>query len=116
MGDARTDWVFGVLERAAVEGRRCPTNPEIAECLQKSGLRAAAGSIPGVLRTLVREGRIIVRVYGGNWRDVVIAAGPHAGKSTKGPPHGGKPYSVIDAVERTKRDSEPTWTRSTRRR
>lgn len=116
MDDARTDWVFGVLERAAVEGQRCPTNPEIAACLQKNGVRAAAGSIPGVLRALVREGRIVVRVYGGNWRDVVIVTGPHAGKSTKGPPHGGKPYSVIDAAERTKRDSQPTWTRTTRRR
>jgi|SRR5579885_2618950 len=111
MQDARADHVFSLLERAVEEHQRCPTNPEIAADLERHGYRAAAGTIPGLMRNLVRQGRIIIRVYGGNWRDIVICTGPHRGKSTAAAPHGGKPHTVIDATERARRDSQPKWSR-----
>jgi len=98
--------VFGIVERAASKGHRCPTNPEIAAKLNESGLTKAiaASSIPGVFRQLIRKGLVTVRVYGHNWRDVLILQGPHAGKATLPPPHGGKPHTVIDKAERERRD------------
>jgi hypothetical protein len=63
------------------------------------------------MRILVRQGRIVIRVYGGNWRDVLICAGRQAGKSTAPAPHGGRPHIVIDATERARRDSQPKWLR-----
>lgn len=111
MDDGRVDYVFGLLEQAALKEQRCPTNPEIAALLQKRGYRAAAGSIPGLLRALVRQGRIVIRVYGNNWRQVSLTAGTHDGKSTQVPPHGGKPHTVIDIAERARRDSQPKWKR-----
>ncbi len=71
--------VFALVKRAASEGRRCPTNAEIATDLNESGITksVAASSIPGVFRQLIRRGLVTVRVYGNNWRDVVILQGPH---------------------------------------
>jgi hypothetical protein len=104
--------VFTLVERAAIEGRRCPTNPEIAAYLRQQGVKAAAGSIPGLLRILVRENRIVVRVYASNWRDITICEGPHKGKATLPPSHGNDPYIVIDAAERARRDKEGgRWTK-----
>jgi hypothetical protein len=102
--------VYAVVEGAAMEGRRCPTNAEIAANLNASGLRksVAASSIPGVFRELIRRGLVTVRIYGNNWRDVMILQGPHAGKVTQPPPHGGKPHIVIDKAERERRDKGVT--------
>lgn len=61
--------------------------------------------MPGFFRRLTRDGRIIIRVYGGNWRDIVIRKGPHAGKATQPPPHGGEPHIMIDQIARAKRDA-----------
>lgn len=105
MGDTREDRVFALLETAAREGHRCPTNPELAAALSSQGDPIASSSVPKIIGRLVRGGRIIVRVYGHNWRDVVIQSGRHAGKTTMAPPSGGEPYIVIDAAERTKRDT-----------
>lgn len=103
--------VYALVERAARNGRRCPTNAEIAAELNKAGLTKAVspGSIPGVFRQLIRRGQITVRIYGNNWRDVVILEGPHAGKVTLPPPHGGKPHIVIDQAERERRDKAARW-------
>lgn len=47
--------VYTLVERAAKDGRRCPTDTKIATELNKSGLtRAAAGSITGIFRQLIR--------------------------------------------------------------
>jgi hypothetical protein len=92
------DWIFVIVEQAASEGRRCPTNPSLAKELGKRGFRLSGPTIPRFMKQLAREGRIIVRVYGNNWRDVVICGGPHAGKATMPPPHGGKPHTLIDAT------------------
>jgi hypothetical protein len=98
--------VYALVERAVVEGKRCPTNAEIAADLNKSGLTKpiAATSVPGVFRQLIRRGMVTVRVYGNNWRDVVILQGTNAGKATLPPPHGGKPHIVLDPDERARRD------------
>jgi len=103
--------VYALVERAAAEGRRCPTNAKIAADLNKSGLTkpVAASSIPGVFRQLIRRGLVTVRIYGNNWRDVVILQGPHAGKATLPPSHGGKPHIVIDQAERERRDRAARW-------
>lgn len=107
MKATKEECVYGLIERAAIEGRRCPKNSEIAEYLRWHIFpECSASSIPGYMRRLIREGRIIVRVYGHNWRDVIIVKGPHSGKRTLPPPHGGKPYIVIDASERAKRDAK----------
>jgi hypothetical protein len=96
--------IFSILEEAAASGMRCPTNPTIADHLAKKGFPVAATTIPSILRRLIRDGRIIIRVYGGNWRDVTLCTGAEAGKSTLPPPHGGNPYTILDAAERARRD------------
>lgn len=98
--------VLAMVERTASEGRRCPTNPEISDDFNELGITesVAASSIPGIFRQLIRRGLITVRVYGNNWRDVVILQGPRAGKVTLPPPHGGKPHIVIDKVGGERRD------------
>jgi len=103
--------VYTLVERAARARRRCPRNAEIAAELNRSGLTkaAVAGSVPGVFRQLIRQGLITVRIYKNNWRDVVILQGPHAGKSTLPPPHGGKPHIVIEQAERERRDKAARW-------
>ena len=97
---AKEAHVYALVERAAIEGRRCPTNAEIADDLNKSGLikPVAAASIPGVFRKLIQRRLVTVRIYGHNWRDVVIIKGPHAGKTTLPPPHGGKPYRILSST------------------
>lgn len=105
MSGTREDKVFALLEAAARTGRRCPTNPELAAALSSQGDPIAPSSVPKIIGRLVRGGRIIVRVYGHNWRDVVIQTGRHASKTTMAPPSGGQPYIVIDAAERMKRDA-----------
>jgi hypothetical protein len=105
MDDTREERVFALLEAAARAGHRCPTNPELAADLSSHGVPIASSSVPKIFGRLVREGRIVVRVYGHNWRDIVIQSGRYAGKATMAPPLGGEPYIVIDAAERTKRDA-----------
>jgi hypothetical protein len=95
--------IFALLQEAAVEGQRCPTNPQIAEHLSESGIKVAGTSIPGFLKSLILAGRIVVRVYARNWRGVTICSGSHAGKTTQPPPHGGKPHLILTADGRTGR-------------
>jgi len=95
-----------MIELAANEGRRCPTNADIANDLNASGITksVAASSIPSIIQRLIRRGLVTVRIYGHNWRDVMILEGTHAAKATLPPPHGGKPYIIIDQAERERRD------------
>lgn len=97
--------VFAILESAAASGQRCPTNPQIAEYLAKSGCRVGYTSVPAFVKKLTKHGQIEVRVYGSNWREVKICVGPSAGKTTMAPPHGGQPYLVLSAAGRTPRRS-----------
>lgn len=90
-----TDLVFGLLEAAATTGARCPTNAAICDVLQAQGVMIAAGTVPGIISALAKERRIEVRLYGHNWREVVIQSGPRAGQATQGPPGGGCPWRVI---------------------
>jgi hypothetical protein len=109
MAETAGDCLFALLQQVAAGGQRCPTNADITAYLRERGFRTAPRDI---LKCLTREGRVIVRVYANNWRDVVIATGPHTGKTTMPPPHHGKPYIVIDAIERAKRDAQPVPRRS----
>jgi hypothetical protein len=93
----RANEIFRFLEAAAMEGRRCPTNPEIAAHLETLGLSASAGGVPAVLGRLAREGKIIVRIYARNWRQVLIVSGPLQGAQTSPPSRGGEPHFVIAA-------------------
>ena len=104
--DSKEARVYAIVEQAAVEGRRCPTNAEIAADLNALGLWKPVGttSIPGILQQLVRQGFMTIRIYGLNWRDIIILQGPHTGKATLPPPYGGKPHIVIDQAERERRD------------
>jgi hypothetical protein len=98
--------VLAIVEKAAANGERCPTNPEIATRLQDQGIALRPSSIPNVLRELTRAGQIVTYVYGKNYRAIKICIGPQAGKSTAPPAHDSPPYIIIDANERNKRDSK----------
>ena len=109
--DDKAALVYKLIEQAAANGDRCPTNVTIAAALNKSGSNnsIAASSVPSILQRLVRSGMITIRIYGHNWRDICILSGPHAGKLTMPPPHGGKPHTIIDLEERLRRDKAPRW-------
>jgi hypothetical protein len=67
-------FTFGLLEKAADRGERCPIS---------SGPDAVKGTKPGDVAALEREGFISIHPRSGhNWRMVTILKGPHAGKST----------------------------------
>lgn len=102
----KVDRVFALLEQAAAKEARCPTNPDVAAHLREHGLpKTAPSSIPSITTKLVAQSQIVVRIYGNNWRVVTICTGPHAGKATMPPPHGGEPHTVLDAAELAKRRS-----------
>lgn len=92
---ARTQ-LLKLIEEAVLHKRRCPKNQELAEQLSRQGISVAGQTIPGLMRKLVQEGRLVVRIYGNNWRDIEICEGPLAGRTTLPPPHGGKPHTVLD--------------------
>jgi hypothetical protein len=101
------EWrLYALIEKAASEGRRCPTNAEIATHFRQTGVakHATPSGIPRLINQLIRRGLITVRIYGNNWRDVIILQGRHAGMTTSPPPHGGKPHLIIDPSERERRD------------
>jgi hypothetical protein len=101
MAKTKDDYVLAALEAAAAAGERCPTNIQLATYLNKRGFERAAGSsIPGIVGRLVKQGRIVVRIYGNNYRDVTICVGEHAGRTTQPPAHGGPPYLMLDAQGR----------------
>jgi hypothetical protein len=73
---ASAEHVFAFLENAAAHEDWCPTNPGFALELSKRGINLALQSIPGVFRKPIRAGLITVRLYGHNWREVIIQRGP----------------------------------------
>ena len=74
-----------MVTRAALEGKRCPTNLELG-C--------------SVLPELAREGLFKIEVCGKNYRIVTILTGEHAGKKTAPHPHRSTPYVVIGPAGR----------------
>jgi hypothetical protein len=75
---------FAMLERAAVNGFRCPVS-------RTDGLTSQLTS------ELARSGQIRIDVYPHNYRVVTIMTGPNAGKSTAPPPKKDwKPYLTIE--------------------
>ena len=77
--------ILAEIRRAAIANARCPTNKELGQIVGKIPYEA---SVP----ELARQGFIEIETYGQNWRVVVID-----GLRTMAPPHGGKPYHVINA-------------------
>jgi hypothetical protein len=74
---------FAMLERAAVNGCRCPVS-------RTDGLTSQLTS------DLARAGKIRIDVYPHNYRVVTIMTGPHAGKATAPPPNKKwRPYLTI---------------------
>ena len=71
--DRALDRAFDILERAAVNGERCP-------CAR--GPNKISGITNKAIITLARTGRIFIEVSAHNWRRVTILTGPHKGKST----------------------------------
>lgn len=82
---------FALIERAAIEGKRCPTN--------RSAENPTGELASGITGALVKAGRIRIEVYAHNWRVVEILKGPFAGKRTAASPYkgSGKPYLVLPA-------------------
>ncbi len=79
------DREFGLLERAAAAGERCPQSGNFGPL--KSHFTTA----------LARAGRIRIEIYAHNWRVVTILDGPHRGKRTAETPYKGtgRPYMTI---------------------
>lgn len=76
---------FSSIERAAVDGRRCPEN--------------GTANVNSVLTTaLAHAGRVRVEISGYNYRTVHILTGPHAGKSTKPNPTGMRTWKIVDSM------------------
>lgn len=83
LGDA-----FKLLERAAVAGERCPIT---------SGPNRTPGLHHHHLLELERSGRIRCEISAGNWRQVFILMGPHAGACTAANPNDKtRPYRTAD--------------------
>lgn len=101
--------VFEVVEAAAREGRRCPSNGEIAaEVIARGGaVHIATTTVPGILQRLVRNGAITIRYFSRHFRQVEIHEGPDAGARTAAPRNKSEPVEVIDAAERKRRDEMP---------
>lgn len=89
---SQLDNAFALLERAAVEGERCPQS------------RPYGPLAPRAAGQLARAGRIRVEIFQWNWRVVTILEGTNKGKHTARCPHpgSGKPYKVIG------KDTAPT--------
>jgi hypothetical protein len=99
MDDAKADCVFRILDATATHGARCPTNESIAGQLRSEGIEVWAGTIPGIVSQLARDGRIVVRIYSHNYRETVICGGGRPqGKGTLPPPDGRKPYRVVGCL------------------
>lgn len=75
---------YALIEKAAVEGRRCPQNDDI-----EGGSTTVVG--------LAHSGRIRIGIFAHNWRQITILQGEHAGKSTAPAPGNARaPYKTID--------------------
>jgi hypothetical protein len=86
--------LFKLVEAHAAEGKRCPTNDEIADYLARTGHLSRLK-----LTDVARSGRIKIEVYAKNFRVVEICDGPHRGKRTQDAPHYQSPYRVITGEE-----------------
>lgn len=85
---------FAMVCDAAEKRVRCPTNEEFLW----------AGSRHDSVPNLARRGLVRILVYARNYRVVEILSGEHAGKSTKPPAEGGRPYRIIDSGGSTSGD------------
>src|SRR5579872_4249716 len=80
---ARRERVFQMFAHAAAHGLRCPGNEE-------NGFR------PQDVTALALQGRIIVHIFGYNWRVVGILEEPYLGKWTAPDPKHGRLYRIVD--------------------
>jgi len=85
-------FAFDLLVAAAVEGRRCPMNGQIADSLAIHGLPVGGN----IVTELCEHGHIRSYVYALNYGVVEIRTGAHAGKTTAPAARGLEPYKVVD--------------------
>lgn len=79
-----------IIESAAVAGERAPLT-------KRPGITVGALDQAHTSR-LIADGYIRVDVYSKNYRVITLLKGEHAGKSTRLPGHGGKPYATYPSV------------------
>lgn len=91
LSQSQIDAGFKLIEQAALNGARCPTN--------RSQENPTGELASGITSALVKAGRIRIEVYAHNWRVVEILIGPHTGLRTASSPYkgSGKPYLVLPA-------------------
>ena len=75
------DYIFNIIVKRAFKGERAPQIGEYK-------------SLPPVIATLAKQGRIKVEIYARNWRVIEILKGPSVGARTKEPSRVGEPYLV----------------------
>jgi len=96
--DAKAECIFNILDAAAAQGARCPANEAIAGQLRCEGIEVSVGTISGIVSRLAHDGRIVVRIYSHNYREVVVCDGIHRGRGTLPPPVDGKSYKVVGSM------------------
>lgn len=97
ISEALQEFIFALIEQAAIAGDRCPQNDELVIAVQRVGMQMGNGVTPAkVIKELARAGRVRGGVYGKNWRRLWIARGPHAGKSTKACAGATRPHMIYD--------------------
>ena len=74
---------YAAVERAAIEGRRCPENGTFSVDTR-------------YMVALAHAGRIQIKISGHNYRTVTILQGEHAGKRTAPDPTGAKVWKMLD--------------------
>ena len=87
-----------MLVDAAARNQRCPQNSEINDALCAAGLPtfcAVAGGTTPVILALKNAGKIVIEVWGRNWRVVEICVGEHKGKRTLACPNSTKRTIVL---------------------
>lgn len=88
--DESANDAFALILAAALAGERCPMNAPHGPVKQNAVSR------------LVKQGRLKVLVYTGNWRVAVIEQGEHKGKRTQ-PPTDGRALRVINGEKATRK-------------
>lgn len=83
--ESEIERTFAIFEADAINGRRATAN-------QSNG----GDANPDAVRILYERGRMLGKIYGTNFRVVMILTGPNAGKQTALPPPHMKLWKVID--------------------
>lgn len=88
-------FIFHLLCECAIDGRRCPGEPELTGLLKKYSKPTANRGGEKFTHSLCTEGKIRLTIGGQNWRTAYILVGEDAGKSTMADPKGGTVYMTV---------------------